>query len=105
MEAALKALNIAAKVLACRSNVGYPATTEEAAKALAGNALTTKSIRLQTEYMGTRKTRITLHGVPMYITEDHLGTYFSSYGLVDGVSAAKGKSGLTTSDINQKKFE
>lgn len=50
--------------------------------------------------MDTKKTRITLHDVTMYITEGHLGAYFSNYGLVDDVSAVKGKSLITTSDVD-----
>lgn len=56
MEEALKALNISAKVLARRSNACWDIllAIEEAAKALAGCTLTTKNMRLQTEYMGTQ---------------------------------------------------
>lgn len=81
MEEALKALNIAAKVLARRPNALWDIllATEEAVEALAGNVLTTKTLRLKTEYMGTRKTRITLHGVLMYISEDHLVAFFSDF--------------------------
>lgn len=46
---------------------------EEGAKALVGSTLVTKMMTLQTEYTGTRKTQISLHEVPMYITEDHFG--------------------------------
>lgn len=38
--------------------------TVAAAKALAGNVRITKSVRLQNEHMGQRKTKVTLHGVP-----------------------------------------
>lgn len=55
-----EALNIGAKVLNRRSNVVWDIllTTEEIAKI---------------EYTGTRKILITLHGVHLYITENHLG--------------------------------
>lgn len=71
----LKVLNIGAKVLACRSNALWDILLgpEEAAKALSSSILTTKSLRLQIKYMGTRKTWITLYGVPMYTTDGHLG--------------------------------
>lgn len=74
IEEALKALNIRAKVLAWRSNGKWNMllAREEVVKTLARIVLTFKTLRLQTEYMGTRKTGITLHGVSMYITEDHL---------------------------------
>lgn len=50
-------------------------------------------------YMGTQMTRITLHGMHMYITYDHLGTFFSDYNPVEGVSSIKNKSGITTRDF------
>lgn len=70
MEESLMSFNIGAKVLTHRSNDMWDLllVTEEAVKSLTGNILTTKSVRLQTEYTGTQKTRITLHGVLMYIT-------------------------------------
>lgn len=51
--------------------------TEEVAIALAGNGLTTKNVRFQTVYMGTRKTWVTLHGVTMYIFDDHLVEFWT----------------------------
>lgn len=85
MEGTLKALNIGAKMLTrrCKAIGDILLATEEAAKILAGNKLTTKMLRLQTKYMGTRKTRITLHGVLMYITNNLLAAYFSSYGPLE----------------------
>lgn len=78
IEEVLKILNIAVKVSARRSNAMWDIllTTEEA---LAGNVLTTKCFRLQTENMGTKKTRIALHGLPMSITEDYLGVFFLTF--------------------------
>lgn len=78
MEEALKSLNITAKVLARRSNAMWDILfpTEEAAKSLAGNILITKSVRLQSEYMGRRKIKATLHGVPLFISEYHLRYFF-----------------------------
>lgn len=37
--------------------------TEVGAKGPAGNVLTTKALHLQTEYMGTRRKKITVHSV------------------------------------------
>lgn len=48
--------------------------------------------------MGTRKTQLTLYGVPIFISEDHLGAFFSDYGPVKGVSSIKSKMGIATSD-------
>lgn len=47
---------------------------------MAGSVLTTKYIRLQTEYMGTRKTRIRVHGVAVDISEDRMGAGFNKFG-------------------------
>lgn len=99
-EESLKALNIAAKVLARRSNAIWDVllATEESAMALASNILTIKSLHLQIEYMGTWKTQITLHGVPMYIT----GDFFSDYRPVEEVSSIKSRAGITTSNFEVK---
>lgn len=95
MEEAIKALKIEAKLLVWRSSGiwGILLATEEEAKTLAGIKRTTKNIRLETKYMGTRKTRVNLHGMPMYITV----AIFSEYGPVDGVSSIK--SDIVTTDF------
>lgn len=77
MGVALKSLNIMPKILAQRSNAIWDillATMEES-KALDGSILTTKWVRLQTEYLDTRKTKIMLG----YILEDQLGAFFAQY--------------------------
>lgn len=51
--------------------------TEEKTKQLTGSILTTNNIRPQTEYMGTRRTRVILLGALMDLTEDWLGAFFS----------------------------
>lgn len=90
---ALKALIIKTKVLAQRSSAmwGILLASEEAAKSLVECILVTQNMRLQTEDMGTRKSWINLHGVPIYITEDHLRAFFTEYGPLDGVSSIKSK--------------
>lgn len=81
MEEALKSLNTGAKVLARNNNATWDIQlqTEDAANSLADSILMTKMVRLQTEYMGARKGKVTLHGVLFNIYEDHLG--FSSHNL------------------------
>lgn len=59
MEEALKSLNASPKILVRQSNTMWDillATSDEV-KALAGGILTTKSVRLQTKYLGTWKTK------------------------------------------------
>lgn len=77
MEDALKSLNISLKVLAKKNNVCWDIlmVSKEEAKALVRTILTTKAVKLQTECMVTRKTHINLHGVLMFISEDHLRAF------------------------------
>lgn len=79
MEVTPKSLNIGAKVLTHRSNTMWDILLpmEDVAKSLTGNIPTSKSVGLQTEYMGCRKTEVALHGVPLYISVYLLG-FFSS---------------------------
>lgn len=84
MKETLKSLNIGVKVLNRRSN-----NMRDAAKSLAGNILTTKSVKFQIEYMG--KIKVTLRGVRQ---EGPLG--FFLFGEVDDVSSGKSKAGIAT---------
>lgn len=63
------------------------------ALALAGSILTAKLVKLQAEYLGTRKTKMTLHGVPLYISDNYLGFFFAKFGEVSSVSSIKSKAG------------
>lgn len=67
--------------------------------ALAGSIFATTSMRIQTEYMGTRKAKVTLHGVPLYISGDNLSFFFAQFGEMADVSSVKCKSGIATGDI------
>lgn len=98
MEEALKALNIGAKVFALISNAIWNIllVTEKAAKPLPGGCSRHQDIQTA-EYMGTRKTWITLYWVPMYITEEYLGAFFSDYGPMEGVFPIRSKAGTVTS--------
>lgn len=77
LEEALKSLKIGSKILARRSNATWDIllATENAAKDLAGSILIIKAVRLQTEYLGTRKPKVTLYSVTLYISVDHLGLF------------------------------
>lgn len=66
---------------------------------MTGNILTAISVRMQTVYMGSRKTKITLHGMPIDITGDHFGDYFSQYESVGYVSSITDKAGIATGDF------
>lgn len=47
---------------------------------------------------GTRKTKITVHGVPVDISEDCVcgGPFFAKYGQVEDVTAVTSKSSIAT---------
>lgn len=55
-----------------------------------------KSVRMQTEYLGTRKTRFILHGVPFHIEEDYLGAFFARYRQVSEVERTRSRVGIVT---------
>lgn len=61
MKEALKSFNILPRLLARRSKAMWDilSSTIEEAKALSGRISTTKLVRLQTDYLGTRNIKIT----------------------------------------------
>lgn len=56
---------------------------------MAGCILITQTAKLQTEYLRTRKSKVTLHRVPLYISEDHRGLFFLQSAEVSEVSTIK----------------
>lgn len=42
-----------------------------------------KALQLQTKYMSTHRTRITIHGLLLNINKDHMGAFFVLYGQVE----------------------
>lgn len=97
MEDALKALNLSPKMLERRTNALWDILllTEQQTRELAGSILNTKELRLITEYMGTWRTRVKIHGVPMDICNDRMGVFFSKYGQVE----VKIKTGIAPGDM------
>ena len=57
-------------------------TEEQAAKAAATNIMT-KNLRLQPEYKGTCRLRVTICNVPAYTTGEVLASYLSAFGKVE----------------------
>lgn len=81
MEKVLKSVNIGVKLLVRRSNAMCDILlVSEESRMLAGSIITTKIVRMQTEHMGTQRTKITLHWMPMDVEEDHVGTFFTCMG-------------------------
>lgn len=65
----------------------------EDAKKLAGSVLTTKTVRLQTDYMVSM-----LHGVHMDVTRGELDGFLLPFGQVAEVAVVAGKNGIPTGD-------
>ena len=57
--------------------------TEELAKKLATNNITTKYFRLQPEYQGKRHIKVTVCNISMQLNGDVLAAYLSTYGDVE----------------------
>lgn len=100
MEAAHKDLNIAPKMLVKMSTSMWDITLsrEEEAKNLARSIFTTLSMRLQSEYFSTRKSRIMPHGASLVISKDHLAEPFLPDTVAE-VKPSKGKTGISTGDV------
>lgn len=49
--------------------------------------------------MGTQRAKVTVHGVPIDITEDRLGEFFAQYSKVDEVAGVTSKAEIATGDI------
>lgn len=97
----LKSLKIGPKILARRSNEPWDIllATEEKAKMLAGSTLAIKSVSLQTEYKGARRTNITGHRVLVDISGTRLGAFFAKYSQVDEVTGTISKAGIATGNF------
>ena len=67
-------------------------TVEQAARTATTN-ITTKHFRLQPEYMGTRRVRVTICNVPAFLTGEVLASYLSKYRRVEEVSKLRSAKG------------
>ena len=67
-------------------------TEEQAAKAAANN-IVTKHFRLQPEYRGTRRLRVTVSNVPAVITGEVLAAYLSEFGQVEEFNLLRSPAG------------
>ena len=72
--------------------------TEEQAAKLAANNITTRCFRLQPEYRGTRRLRVTICNVPAHITGEVLAAYLSSYGQVGEYNLLRSPAGTAYGD-------
>ena len=74
--------------------------TEDIAKKLATSNITTKYYRLQPEYRGQRRIKITVCNVSMELNGDVIATYLSSYGGVEDYTQIKSAHGTAYSDFS-----
>ena len=72
-------------------------TEEQAAKAAANN-ITTKHFRLQPEYRGTHRLRVTVCNVPAVITGECLAAYLSADGQVEEINLLRSPAGTAYGD-------
>ena len=72
-------------------------TEDQAAKAAASN-ITTKHFRLQPEYKGTRRFRVTVCNIPAFVTGEVLAAYLSTYGQVEEFNLLRSPAGTANGD-------
>ena len=87
----LRAADIPAKYYCRRSFATWDVLlpNEELATKLAGGNITSKYFRLQPEYMGKRKIKITVCNVPIQLNVEVLAAYLSGCGYIEEVVKAK----------------
>ena len=87
----LKTAGIPAKYYCRRSFATWDVLlpSEDLAAKLAGDNITSKYFRLQPEYMGRRRIRITVCNVPIVLNEEVLAAYLIKYGDIENIENAK----------------
>lgn len=80
-------------------SMGYPLVHRGRKNKFAESTLDTKSIRLQTEYIRTRRTQITVLGVSVDISVHRLPAYFEQYGEVETLLASVSKAEIATGEF------
>ena len=68
--------------------------SEDKAREAASKVHISKNLRLEPMYMGRRHTSLTVFNVPIDISRDRLGAFFSQFGDVESVTAVRLKSGV-----------
>ena len=96
----LKAAGIPAKYYCRRSFATWDVLlpSQDLAAKLAGDSITTKYFRLQHEYMGRRRIRITVCNVPIQLNEEVLAAYLCEYGDIEDITKAKSTNGTAHGD-------
>ena len=96
----LKAADIPAKYYCRRSFATWDVLlpSEDLAAKLAGENVISKYFRLQPEYMGRRKIRITVCNVPIQLNEEVLAAYLVKHGEIEDITKAKSVNGTAHGD-------
>ena len=99
-EGLLKAVDIPAKYYCRRSFATWDVLlpSEDFAAKLAGENVISKYFRVQPEYMGRRKIRITVCNVPIQLNEEVLAAYLTKHGEIEDITKAKSVNGTTHGD-------
>ena len=74
--------------------------SEEIAKKLATSNITTKYFRLQPEYRGQRRKKVTVCNVSMQLNEDVIASFLSSYGGVEDYTQITSARGTACGDFS-----
>ena len=72
-------------------------SSDQAAKVASSN-INTKFFRLQPEYLGTRRIRVTVCNVPAFITGEVLAAFLSTYGCVEEINLLRSAAGTAYGD-------
>ena len=72
-------------------------SSDQAAK-VASNNIMTKFFRLQPEYLGTRRIRVTICNVPAFITGEVLAAFLSAFGRVEEINLLRSTAGTAYGD-------
>ena len=72
--------------------------SQELAAKLAGESINSKFFRLQPEYMGRRRIRVTVCNVPIELNEEVLAAYLCKHGDIENIIKAKSSTGTAHGD-------
>ena len=102
-EEILKAAGIPARYFCRRSFATWDIllpSQELATKLASNNCINTKQYRLQPEYMGRRRIKVTVCNVPIQLSGDVLAAFLSDYGDVEEYTTMKSPNGTAHGDYS-----
>ncbi len=99
-EGLLRAADIPAKYYCRRSFATWDVLlpSEDIAKKLAGESVNSKYFRLQPEYMGRRRIKITICNVPIQLNEEVLAAFLTIHGDIENIEKCKSANGTAHGD-------